>query len=105
MDWRLRLQVLALLCLMRNMKAAPPETSDIDFATVDGYESGGNQPALAMWFELQRPDGIPVWKNHQIDDNSGVGTQFEVADINRDGLLDVITSNKKGTFVLEQLRD
>ncbi|MCA8996424.1 MAG: DUF1080 domain-containing protein, partial [Planctomycetaceae bacterium] len=70
-----------------------------------GHDPGGDQPAVVMWFELQRENGKPVWKKHQIDDNSGIGTQFEVADINRDGLLDVITSNKKGTFVLEQLRD
>ena len=36
--------------------------------------------------------------------DSGVGTQFEVADVNGDGLLDVVTSNKKGVFYFEQTR-
>ena len=39
-----------------------------------------------------------------IDSDSGIGTQFEVADINGDGLLDVISSNKKGVRVIVQER-
>ncbi|MBW8885561.1 MAG: VCBS repeat-containing protein, partial [Planctomycetia bacterium] len=41
---------------------------------------------------------------HQIDHDSGVGTQFEVADVNGDELLDVVTSNKKGVRYFEQVR-
>ena len=41
---------------------------------------------------------------HEIDRDSGVGTQFEVADVNGDGLLDVVTSNKKGTHYFQQVR-
>ena len=36
---------------------------------------------------------------HQIDDDSGVGTQVTAVDLNGDGVPDVIVSNKKGTFV------
>jgi hypothetical protein len=32
-----------------------------------------------------------------------MGTQFTVLDFNHDGKLDVITSNKKGVFVFEQV--
>jgi hypothetical protein len=39
-----------------------------------------------------------------IDDDSGVGTQFAVSDVNGDGLLDVISSNKKGVRVIVQER-
>jgi hypothetical protein len=39
---------------------------------------------------------------HEIDHNSGVGTQFEVTDVNGDKLLDVVVSNKKGVFYFEQ---
>ena len=39
-----------------------------------------------------------------IDTDSGVGTQFYVGDTNGDGLLDVVTSNKKGTYLFEQVR-
>jgi len=32
-----------------------------------------------------------------------VGTQFEVRDVNGDGLLDVIISNKTGLYYFEQV--
>ena len=60
---------------------------------------------MLFWFELTRKDGKPVWIPHEIDHDSGVGTQFEVADVNGDGLLDVVTSNKKGTFLHTQSRE
>jgi hypothetical protein len=63
-----------------------------------------DEPAVVMWFELSRKDGRPVWTPHEIDHDSGVGTQFEVADVNGDGLLDVVTSNKKGSYYFEQVR-
>jgi hypothetical protein len=61
-------------------------------------------PAVLFWYELKRDGGKPTWTPHEIDHDSGVGTQFEVADINGDGLLDVITSNKKGVYCFEQVR-
>jgi hypothetical protein len=61
-------------------------------------------PALLYWFELQRKEGKPVWIPHAIDNDSGVGTQFEVADINGDKLLDIAVANKKGIFYFEQQR-
>jgi hypothetical protein len=63
-----------------------------------------DDPAVVLWFELARKDGKPVWTAHEIDHDSGVGTQFEVADINGDGLLDVATSNKKGVHYFEQVK-
>lgn len=61
-------------------------------------------PAVVYWFELSREGGRPKWTPHQIDNDSGVGTQFEVADVNGDGLLDVVTANKKGAHYFEQVR-
>ena len=49
-------------------------------------------------------DAKPATTPHKIDDQSGVGTQFEVVDVNQDGLLDVITANKRGAFYFEQVR-
>lgn len=69
-----------------------------------GRDPGGNEAAVMCWYELSRKDGKAVWTPHVFDDNSGVGTQFEVADMNGDGLLDVVTSNKQGVFVFEQVR-
>ncbi len=84
----------------------------MDFVTGKRYWAHGpkgdirpDDPAVVMWFELQRQDGKPVWTPHEIDHDSGVGTQFEVADVNADGLLDVVTSNKKGTYYFEQVRE
>ncbi len=69
-----------------------------------GKDDGGDQPAVMVWFELVRKDGKAAWIPHKFDDDSGVGTQFEVADVNGDGLLDVVTANKKGVFYFEQQR-
>jgi FG-GAP-like repeat/FG-GAP repeat len=59
-----------------------------------------NDRAVLYWFKLarfagQRVDFIP----HLIDDDSGVGTQVVVGDINGDRLPDIVVGNKKGTFV------
>jgi hypothetical protein len=66
-------------------------------------DPGSGEPAVLYWFEGQRQeDGSTQFIPHLIDDSSGIGTQFTVADLNGDGLLDIITSNKKGVFVFEQ---
>jgi hypothetical protein len=62
-------------------------------------------PPVLLWFELTREDGKPVWKQHEIDHNSGVGTQFEVTDVNGDKLLDVVIANKRGVFYFQQSRE
>jgi hypothetical protein len=68
-------------------------------------EPGSNKPAMLYWFEAQKgKDGITKFVPHEIDNDSGVGTQFVVDDFNGDKLLDVIVSNKKGTFIFEQQR-
>ncbi len=69
-----------------------------------GHGPGGGEPAVLYWFELKRENGTAAWTRHTIDEDSGVGTAFEVADINGDGWLDFAISNKKGTFVFEQER-
>jgi hypothetical protein len=70
-----------------------------------GHGPGGGEAPVLYWFEFSREGGEPTWTPHQIDDDSGIGTQFEVADVNADGLLDIITSNKRGTFLFEQVRE
>jgi hypothetical protein len=68
-------------------------------------EPGADQPAMLFWFEAKKgSDGVVTFTPHAIDDDSGVGTQFVVLDVNGDKLPDVVVSNKKGTFVFEQVR-
>lgn len=68
-------------------------------------EPGSDGPAAIYWLKNTKgADGIVKFVPVTIDEDSGVGTQFEVADINGDGLLDVISSNKKGVRVIVQER-
>ncbi len=68
-------------------------------------EPGSDKPARLYWFEARRDArGTIVFTPHEIDDQSGMGTQFVVADFNGDGLLDIVTANKKGVFLFEQTR-
>lgn len=63
-----------------------------------------NAPAVLHWFELQRSNGRVTWVRHQIDDDSGVGTQVVAEDVDGDELIDVAVANKKGVFVFHQER-
>jgi FG-GAP-like repeat len=68
-------------------------------------DPGGDDPAVFFWFELQRENGRPRWVPHQFDHDSGVGTQFEVIDVNGDKLLDIVASSKKGVHYFEQVQE
>ena len=60
---------------------------------------------MLYWLKASKAkDGVMTFTPMVIDDNSGIGTQFVVADINGDKLPDVIVSNKKGVFVIVQER-
>jgi hypothetical protein len=69
----------------------------------NGKDPGAYEPAILYWFEY-KPGKAPQWIPHAIDNNSGVGTNFVVRDMNGDGLPDIVTSNKKGVFYFEQRR-
>src|SRR4029079_13891373 len=69
-------------------------------------EPGSDMPAMLYWFEAsQDKTKMTTFKPHVIDEHSGIGTQFWVGDFNGDGFPDVVTSNKKGTFLFEQVRE
>jgi hypothetical protein len=72
-------------------------------------EPGADWPAMLYWFEARKISdgprkGMITFTPRVIDTDSGVGTQFTVADLNGDGLPDVIVSNKRGTYVFEQYK-
>jgi hypothetical protein len=75
------------------------------FYAHNGRDPGEDDPPVIAWYELTRDGKTPKWTRHEFDDNSGVGTQFEVHDMNGDGLLDVIVANKRGVFYFEQVRE
>lgn len=62
-----------------------------------------NAPAVLEWIEIQT-GAAPQFTVHRFDEDSGVGTQFCVADINGDGRPDIIVANKKGVFTFEQVK-
>jgi len=65
-----------------------------------GGDPDPSAPAVLYWFRLVRePGGHVDWVPHLIDDDSGVGRQIGVADVNGDGRPEIVIGNKKGTFV------
>ncbi len=69
----------------------------------NGHDPGAEEPAVLYWFEY-KPGKTPTWIPHQIDDNSGVGLQVVTEDMNKDNLIDIVESNKKGVYIFEQIK-
>lgn len=72
------------------------------YAHGPGGDPGAQEPAVLVWYELSHAGGQSSFQRHVIDTDSGVGTQFVATDIDGDGHVDVITSNKKGVHVFLQ---
>jgi hypothetical protein len=68
----------------------------------NGNDPGSFQPAFLFWFEQKREAGRPTFIKHTIDTDSGVGLHLQIVDVNGDGRLDIMTSNKRGVFYFEQ---
>jgi hypothetical protein len=67
-------------------------------------EPGSDKPSRLYWFEAKVEDGKLAFTPREVDDQSGIGTEFVVLDFNGDGLLDIVSANKKGVFLFEQTR-
>lgn len=69
---------------------------------------GDIEPAadpVVYWFrQVRTPKETTRFEPHLIDQQSGVGVQIAVVDVNGDGLADVLTTSKLGTFVFYQRR-
>jgi putative membrane-bound dehydrogenase-like protein len=98
-------QTHALVLADMNGDGLPDLVTGKRYYAHNGRDPGEDEPAHLAWFELSRQGDKPTWTKHLIDEDSGVGTQFEVVDISGDGLLDIISSNKRGTFYFEQVRE
>ncbi len=63
-------------------------------------DPGVNQEAVLYWFQnKQRENGEIEFVPHLIHNDSGVGVDVVVADLNGDGKPDVVTSSKKGLAI------
>jgi len=62
------------------------------------HDPGSLEPPVLYWFQTVRENGKARFVPHQIDDNSGVGTQVVALDANGDKLVDIVIGNKKGAF-------
>lgn len=65
----------------------------------NGGDRGGKDAAVLFWLEGM-PDGS--WKQHVIDEDSGVGLQVRVVDVTGDRKPDILLCNKKGLFLFRQ---
>ena len=75
------------------------------FFAHNGSDPGGNDEVVMYWYEVKRAKGqSPTFVPHEIlaGKGTGVGTQFEIHDMNKDGKPDIVLSNKKGVNVLLQ---
>ncbi|HEY7373630.1 MAG TPA: VCBS repeat-containing protein, partial [Polyangia bacterium] len=62
-------------------------------------DPGTTDPALTVWFELQRGAGGATFVEHVVHMASGVGCNFIARDVTGDGKVDIFTTNKHGTFL------
>jgi putative membrane-bound dehydrogenase-like protein len=119
-DWKTHLiddsiaQTHALVLADMNGDGLPDLVTGKRFYAHNGRDPGEDEPPQIAWYEMSRGAGVspartgpsrPQWTKHLIDDDSGVGTQFEVHDMNADGLLDILIANKRGVFYFEQERN
>jgi hypothetical protein len=73
------------------------------FSHLDGHTDADPYGAPVLyWFRTVRNPKAPggaEFVPELIHNRSGVGSQFSAADLNKDGAMDIITSNVRGTFI------
>lgn len=77
------------------------------FYAHNGNDPGGKDPVVMVWYEVKKTKGKPPkFIRHEIEAGrgTGIGTQFQVIDMNGDKRPDIVLSNKKGVNVLLQVK-
>ena len=77
------------------------------FYAHNGRDPGGKDPVVMCWYEVKKRKGMPPkFIRHEIEAGrgTGIGTQFQVTDMNGDGKPDIVLSNKKGVNLLLQVK-
>ena len=73
------------------------------FSHLDGHTDADPYGAPVLyWFRTVRNSKAPggaEFVPELIHNRSGVGSQFSAADLNKDGAMDIVTSNTRGTFI------
>lgn len=73
------------------------------FFAHNGNDPGSEEPAVLYWIEWQKNEqGSLEWTCHLVDEDSGVGLQVVAVDLNQDGKMDLLSSNKKGVHLFLQ---
>ncbi len=75
------------------------------FFAHNGGDPGAFEPVMMYWYDIKKEKGKqPEFVRHEIvaGRDTGVGTQFQAADFNGDGKIDIALSNKKGVNLLLQ---
>jgi hypothetical protein len=97
------------------------EPHSVQLADIDGdglkdiitgktyYSHHKNSPmwdagAVVYWFKLVRGKEGVDWLPYKADGEAGIGRQICIADVNDDGLPDIVTGGMKGAHVLKHVR-
>jgi hypothetical protein len=66
----------------------------------NGRDKGDGDTPYLLYIEFNTKQN-PYWTEHIIDNDSGSGLNLAIADMNKDGRMDIIVSNKNGVFLFE----
>lgn len=75
------------------------------FLAHNGGDPGAKEPVVVCWYEITRKKGQrPQFVRHEITAGrgTGIGTQFQICDVNNDKRPDIVLSNKSGVNLLVQ---
>jgi hypothetical protein len=66
-------------------------------------DPGIDEPVVLVIYRYARDaDGTLTWTRFDVDNDSGVGNEFDVVDLNLDGKADIVAATRKGVFWFEQ---